>query len=204
MRRPYPGTPILGVVMAASFLLLSPPSPSRAAGAAAETTRVVVFHPWGVRGQPLRGHCWTSSSAAWRPDAWRCLAGNQILDPCFSASPHVSSVICQVLPPFTGRGLRLRLTQPLPLGERGRWPRLPHAWVIQLEQGVTCAYFTSMPPPMANPHATPPSYGCSDGTYLMEPRPGRLWTATRVWLRDTQRGFVIRRARATPLPMVWE
>jgi hypothetical protein len=36
------------------------------------------------------------------------------------------------------------------------------------------------------------------------PRTGRLWTATRLWLRDTRRGFVIGRARSTTLPLVWE
>jgi hypothetical protein len=204
MKRPSAWPAIAVVAAASALLLLLPPAAGLATPSGVASTRVVVFHPWGVRGSPLRGSCWTSSSAAWRPDAWRCLAGNQILDPCFSASPRARTVICQVLRPFTGRGVRLTLTKPLPLAERGAWPRVPHAWIVQIPGGATCAFFESMPPPMANRHATPPSYGCSDGSYLGTPHPGHRWRATHLRLRSTPHGFVVARRSAIWILTAWE
>jgi len=65
-------------------------------------------------GEPQEGNCWTSSLAVWREDAWRCIAGNAIYDPCFSTD---ESVICGANPNAPTTSFLLLLTEPLPAPE---------------------------------------------------------------------------------------
>jgi hypothetical protein len=90
-------------------------------GAAGHTTVVRYFHGFKAGGiapgiqveQTARGHCWETSALESRAYAWRCFRGNYILDPCFSAAPHSSYVLCPY-ELWSRRVLRLRLTKPLP------------------------------------------------------------------------------------------
>jgi hypothetical protein len=86
------------------------------------------------------GYCWTNSIAATRPDAWRCMAGNEIFDPCFQSSDR-TSVQCDPDPAKRNAGFRLKLTQPLPK------PDIPteaeamskgNGWLIELYDGTLC------------------------------------------------------------------
>jgi hypothetical protein len=80
----------------------------------------------GVRvTKTLRGSCFAGAIGLPRPDAWRCMAGNFILDPCLE-SPLGQKVplVC-----ITGaRAERLVLTKPLakPLSKDGRRVRALH------------------------------------------------------------------------------
>jgi hypothetical protein len=64
-------------------------------------TKIIVYSPFTIDGQlsngvrvirSLRGDCWEGSVVSQRSDAWRCLSGNQILDPCNSGA--VTWVAC--------------------------------------------------------------------------------------------------------------
>ncbi len=80
-------------------------------------TKIVVYTPFTIDGQlthgikvvkTISGSCWTGSEGARRSDAWRCMSGNYIHDPCFSGP--ATWVACP-----SGRGvIRMNLAKPLP------------------------------------------------------------------------------------------
>jgi hypothetical protein len=61
----------------------------------------------------VRGSCWTVSAVESHPYSWRCLHGNYIHDPCFSATRTSGFVVCPDAP-WSDSVLLLRLTEPLP------------------------------------------------------------------------------------------
>jgi hypothetical protein len=81
-----------------------------------------------------------SVADAGRPDGWRCVAGNAILDPCF-ASPFALSgdtdmPVCAESR-FTNEVVRLTLTEPLPAEANPPDPTLP-PWALELANGEQC------------------------------------------------------------------
>ncbi len=79
-----------------------------------------------------KGSCWTTSIASRRSDAYRCMAGNTIYDPCFTLGSR--NVVCpDGLRPKTG--VRLSLTEALPAPQRGN---ARNVWMMVLANGVTC------------------------------------------------------------------
>lgn len=101
-------------------------------------TQVITYTPGPPTGEPREGDCWTSSLAVWREDAWRCMVGNDIYDPCFSQD---DSVICGASPVTPTVSFALTLTEPLPP------PEVPadttgHAWLVELPDGTVCEFAT--------------------------------------------------------------
>ena len=98
-----------------SALLFGAAGPPLAVQAESVTaTRVTTYVPVLPRVARLAGHCWTRSIAApARADAYRCMAGDSIYDPCF-APPRAHAVVCDVNPTTPNPGFAMRLTQPLP------------------------------------------------------------------------------------------
>ncbi|MGD0386369.1 MAG: hypothetical protein ABSB73_09555 [Solirubrobacteraceae bacterium] len=122
----------------------------------------------GSRG---RGYCWTSSLATDETDAYRCMQGNAIHDPCFAASPHADTVACFIDPwhPVT----LLVLTRPLPTHAPATAEALP--WAIETGDGRRCVYLTGATAPMGGERI---NYGCVGGSYLIgsPDRRAPLWT----------------------------
>lgn len=90
------------------------------------STKVLLFGPFsGTSGATAPaveatepGSCWEGSLAVFQDaTAWRCTAGNQIMDPCFGPpdQPNATQVVCVSSPWSTAT--RLVLTQPLPEDE---------------------------------------------------------------------------------------
>ena len=74
-------------------------------------TKVVSYSAAGMKGKAVKGSCWTGSIASTRSDAFRCMIGNSIMDPCFKVSNKV--VNCpQSLAMNTG--VIIKLSKPLP------------------------------------------------------------------------------------------
>ena len=105
------------------------------------STQIIKFAPSGVASYTREGRCWTNSIAAPRPDAWRCMAGNEIFDPCFEATDG-KSVVCNPDPAKGYEGFGLKLTEPLPK------PEIPAAatanaggtgWLVELFDGTLCS-----------------------------------------------------------------
>jgi len=123
-----------------------------AAAAAPPATHVEIYSPWsaGVLRSDLKvvekaaGNCWTSSLTTDRSDAWRCMRGNEILDPCFQGKPHATVVACSENP-FSNHVTLLTLKKPLPGGSDSTTRMLQpegQPWALQLVDGERC-YFVS-------------------------------------------------------------
>lgn len=112
-----------------------------ASNAAVARTTETLFHPFTSSGSPTirtrskRGHCFTGSGATDRRDAWRCLSGNDLFDPCFSSPRAHGVVICPNVN-VTG-GIELHLTRPLPeqFADTGSPSLRNPPWDIQLANG---------------------------------------------------------------------
>lgn len=85
----------------------------------------------------VSGHCWTSSIASRRSDAFRCMTGNEIYDPCFKIG--AKSVACPDEAALN-TGILMNLTQPLPPAQSP--PPSPQAWAMVLESGAHCSRAT--------------------------------------------------------------
>ncbi len=116
---------------ALGLAMLAPAAPALAVPTVAAHTNAVVFNAKSMRVTARQsGHCWVSSIASQRSDAYRCMVGNSIHDPCFTLSQH--AVACP-LDPGANTGLLISLTKPLPQSNR-----IANAWQMQLVSGAMC------------------------------------------------------------------
>ncbi|MFG3480106.1 serine/threonine-protein kinase [Streptomyces sp. NPDC047980] len=157
------------------------PSPTPSVG----RTQVTTIAPWAVGGYPADditvtgetvGSCWSSSEATMRLDSWRCIAEDQILDPCFAPdeSPEHEALLCMGTQP--NRMVRLTLTEPLP-GNNFHIPGGPQVTplLIILADGNACRTMTGATTVLAGERMI---YGCEEGGHLYgEPdKSNALWT----------------------------
>jgi len=133
----------------------------------AQGTLSARFHVGG-RG---RGYCWTASLATDSADAYRCMQGNAIHDPCFAASADARTVAC-FLDPWHAVTL-LTLSRPLPAHGPAVRDALP--WAIETTDGRRCVFLTGATAPMGGERI---NYGCVGGSYLIgsPDRRNPLWT----------------------------
>ena len=100
----------------------------------AASTTVVHYTAKNMKAQKmLDGTCWTSSIASPRADAYRCMAGNEIYDPCFVIDPK--SVGCPTDLAIDA-GVVLNLVKQLPKPESPS--ATPQAFAMVLQSGATC------------------------------------------------------------------
>lgn len=118
-----------------------------------------------------RGYCWTSSLASGEGDAYRCMQGNLIHDPCFAPAADATEVACFRDPwhPVT----LLRLTRPLPKHDPTVKEVLP--WAIETTDGRRCTFLTGATAPMGGERI---NYGCTDRSFLIggPDRSRAVWT----------------------------
>lgn len=101
---------------------------------AAASTTVVRYSPHDMKTQKIAdGNCWTSSIASTRSDAYRCMTGNEIYDPCFVIDPK--SVGCPS-DLAADAGVVLNVTKALPPPESPG--PVPQAFAMVLQSGATC------------------------------------------------------------------
>lgn len=148
------------------------------------------FTPWAgdgtlaprtaVVGVRSGADCWTASVAdSSDPDAWRCLAGTAIYDPCLAApgETDVTEVAC-ARSPFSGvyvLHLTTALAHSSPVDRsppNGTPPPMP--WFMELSNGDGCELSSGTPPPPVNGVVTP--YGCRDGTATAPDEAVEPWT----------------------------
>jgi hypothetical protein len=118
------------------------------------------------------GYCWTASLATQAADAYRCMQGNTIHDPCF-APPRRRSVVACFIDPWHPVTL-LTLSRPLPRhGPAISGPILP--WAIETMDGRRCTFLTGATAPMGGQRI---NYGCIGGSLLIGDPNTRhpLWT----------------------------
>lgn len=133
------------VALVAALAVIAVAVAAGSAGARLRTQATVfrAFTSTGVPTIPTRsksGHCFSGSLTINRSDAWRCLVGNFLLDPCFSSAAAPRVVVCPNL--AVNGGTEIHLTRKLPkrFADTGS-PSLRHQpWNIQLGSGRHCAF----------------------------------------------------------------
>jgi hypothetical protein len=129
------------------------------------------------------GSCFTGSVRnAGRPDAWRCSAGNAILDPCFQGPltlpDQPGELACADSDsPFDGEVVLLKTTAPLPMEGANEADPTQLPWVLELVNGERCTLFSGTLQGIAGQVA---HYGCASGGLVVgEPdRTQRLWVVS--------------------------
>jgi len=109
----------------------------------------------------LSGRCFAASLATQgRPDAWRCMSKNMILDPCFQ---ELGQMLLACLPsPWSTRVTLLAAAEPLPLGQANHEHLLAHLpWAVELADGERCQVLTGATTSVAGMRL---NYGCEDRT----------------------------------------
>ena len=153
-------------------------------------TRIKLLTPWGPNGlsigmattQEVNGSCFTHSLASpSRPDAWRCTAGNGLMDPCYQRIlGDERQLACPVGGPWPANVVQLTLTQPLAQEDRKQPSRdsvLP--WAIELANGQKCTQSTGATAPVAGMRI---NYGCPDGFIIV----GDIDRSQPVWRAFSQ------------------
>lgn len=178
-----------------------------------KATQVSMYKPTSIPTAQKVGYCWTNAISVVRPDAWRCMLENEILDPCFSTSKP-DLVVCGVGSENNQEAFALKLTKPLPKAEN-----IPvigeNTWMMQLEDGSICRPFTgTMPIIPEKDGVIAIKYGCSNkgqeqntlafGVLDGSVKTGKLWTAKQVTYRDTPNGVKIESIRQVNILKVWQ
>lgn len=168
-------------------------------------TRVGVFTPFNPGGDlfvglavtgEVRGRCAVSSAASpERPDAWRCSARNEILDPCFQNLLGDEKVLACAEEPFSANVMLLTLTaappDPSVTDEPDFTGSLP--WALELANGQRCTLLTGATAPVAGMRI---NYGCRDGAQVVGDvdRTLPLW---RVFYRTATRSLSLEQSGVT-------
>jgi hypothetical protein len=156
---------------------LSPAAHAQGAATAlsiVKATKVIIFHPTGTKGASVAGACGMGESLALnRSDAWRCIVGNEIYDPCFSSAAHATSVICDASPskPY---GIEVTLAAPLPTHAKANDTQ---PWILTMGDGAKCTFETGGTFGIGNQRA---NYYCALNQWIIgAPVPGKVWYAVR-------------------------
>jgi hypothetical protein len=100
-----------------------------------------------------------------RLDAWRCITGNIILDPCFDSAARDPNIVVCADSPWAHSAVLLRLTEPLPVaaGNAG-WehPELP--WALELANRDRCVVASGATFMVAGLRA---NYACATGAWVI-------------------------------------
>jgi hypothetical protein len=152
---------------------------------APDATQQVIFQPWSLDAagavsqdihiaSRLSGKCWIHSYLSGRSDAYRCVAGNLVLDPCIS-NPYEGRASRQVIcpSPSTTSVALISLTESLPRSFKASdGPLTP--WLLILADGEKCFEFAAAAPSTAG---LVEDYSCGvDSLYGRVNRTDRLWT----------------------------
>ncbi|MFK0154315.1 serine/threonine protein kinase [Streptomyces sp. NPDC090493] len=160
-------------------------TPTPATSSAPPQTQVVTLSPWSPDGTPATGititdrasgSCFGTAESTMRTDAWRCTAGDRILDPCFSpdSDPSDTSALC--LDEAPDRMVELSVPDGFP-GNNNHMPGGPDIEPITLvlANGARCSFAGGGTATLAGQRL---NYGCDNGGYLYgyPNKTAALWT----------------------------
>lgn len=170
-------------------------------------TKVAKYVPQEVPLGEREGQCFVNSIAQpYRDDAWRCLAGNEIKDPCFYL-PSKDTVVCDTNPYSTTAGFRLRMAGILPMPAATVPAKDNWGWLILLEDGTVCSPFTGTTPMLEGQVA---AFGCVSAdasqniVLLGELKTGKIWTATKAIFVIEGGKPVIKSSQEARVKEVWQ
>jgi hypothetical protein len=163
-----------------------------------QPTEVIIFVPTDIPTETQTGSCWTNAIGPGRADAWRCMVGNQIYDPCFVTGEE-QTVVCGADPATGETGFVLELTEPLPEPEVGQ---LTQPWLIELADGQICGLMTGTVPGVEDRVAP---YGCPDQSYLFEDfQEGEVWQTEKAMIGLNEDGFFVESSEMVPIRRIWQ
>ena len=112
--------------------------------------------------------CWTRSLASDREDAFRCMVGNLIYDPCFVNSFSKNKLVCPDHPPEESFNFNVEINESKIGDIHKRDNQFP--WQITLNTGEVCRFITGASSSVLGKRM---SYRCSNGdnsvNYLLLP-----------------------------------
>ncbi len=147
-------------------LVLGPQAaPSRPQPATTQIRLVLPFTAPGTLGLTVSAHvtgmCFTGSLAdSGRSDAWRCMSGNRIYDPCFAGFIAAKTVVACLSSPTAAAAVVLTPTGGVPLQEANKKDLLTSLpWSLDLVNGASCGLLTGATAAFAGMRL---SYGCTN------------------------------------------
>ena len=156
------------------------------------------------------GDCWRTSLMAPRKDAWRCMVGDEIFDPCFSIEGG-KYVVYQNDPPSGTPDFLIKLTEPLPKPELSPGKK-NLAWMIELADGTIASLMGGATALVDGKRINYTISIQDDGgniSIIGDLKPGKVWMAEKVTLGGKKPGpnddgwFVIK-SEIVPLRTVWQ
>jgi len=174
-------------IAAAAIMLCAVPALAQTSPGQFTDVRVLAPLPGGklasgltASGAPSSGECFAASLAnQGRSDAWRCMAGNIIVDPCFESSPPGPGPLVCFASPWSPRVRFFKPTRPVPHDQANDdsgslTTKMP--WALELSDGSRCTFLTGATTIAAGMRW---NYGCQNGAnvYGDLDRSAPLWRA---------------------------
>ena len=186
----------------------NPALPELPAELSAEDSTNLIFYisPAILPSETKEGKCLANSAAQpYRQDAWKCAAGNQTYDPCFTAQEN--KVVCQMNPLIDSAIFLINLTEPLPEPSIPKEIKDNWAWFIEFEDGTYCAPYTGAKPQVQTEEIY---YGCKSNVkgqtivILGELNKGVKWTARKAILLKEGQKTTIKSTEELDVKTVWQ
>jgi hypothetical protein len=180
----------------------SAPTAPTAAASSVTRTEVIQYTPVVPSGEAQAGRCWTGSLAVARDNAWRCMVGNQIYDPCFAVGGN-SAIVCGADPITNKPGFVVNLTEPLPAPDVPAQAKENYTgWLVQLADGTVCNFATGATTGVNGERL---NYLCSNKTGLLgDLHPGQVWTANEVVIEVGKNGPTLKQSETVQIRTVWQ
>ncbi|HEY3248491.1 MAG TPA: hypothetical protein VGK88_09410 [bacterium] len=180
------------VLTAAAVAVMGAAAPVQPS-AATQVTLYVPFNPAGLSiglavTRKVSGSCFAGSAASsGRSDAWRCSAGNAILDPCYQGFQQGKMLLACPDTPWSANVVLMTPTKALPDKDANK-DNVPRAlpWALELANGMKCELLTGATWGVAGMRA---NYGCADNAYVIGD-PDRTLARWRVFFQGP-RGFAV-------------
>lgn len=160
--------------------------------AAAQDTVLKLYRPFGdvVDQTPatvkkiLPGECIEPSSLVVREDAWRCMAANNVLDPCFVKTIAKNTTVICPPSPWIGDSIQIQVTAMPDHNPQQSLDMSRHfPWAVELTNGDRCQAIE----PKETIDSMPIRYRCNNHKVLI----GNLQRCKPVWsmLEKTPEGL---------------
>ncbi|MEZ4864940.1 MAG: hypothetical protein R3C14_26740 [Caldilineaceae bacterium] len=188
-----------------SSLTVAPPaSQSSTVSQPITMTQIITFTPPLPDAPTQDGSCWTNSLSTTRADAWRCMAGNAIYDPCFTLPEQANTVVCDANPANDQPGFPLHLTKPLPAPDipaQAQAQAAVNGWLVLLADGALCNFATGATTGVNGERL---NYLCDDGLGLLgDLQPDTVWTANRVQIVVGSNGPELKSSEIVNIRKIW-
>ena len=174
----------------------------------ATPTNIIVFKTPDVL--PISkesGSCWANSIAApFRQDAWRCMTGNPIYDPCFETKQK-GLVFCPT-GPLKSEAILISLTKVLPKASVPQNLADNWAWFVKLKDGTYCSPFTGTRPFFSKDQVA--FYGCNSTDknqqimLLGDLIKGTVWKANKAIVVKNVNDWVISSQQQVDVETIWQ